>query len=202
MKPIRPPIKDDYTNSFTNKNNSTLSRLRPPLQKQNQNNNNPFQSQNNGPQFSNPNNTPSSSQNNRENNYNSSTLGNNQEKTQEDDKEQNVTPKHKTSQKHKTPESNYNINPNQSPRPNQYDEIYSNDKKLPYYETNIGTAQPHTTTFYSVIETQNSSCRYIRSTLNSVPISQSLLNETNLLFGICVTVVPVNPELSYQPPNT
>ena len=57
---------------------------------------------------------------------------------------------------------------------------------MPYYETNIGTAPPHSTTFYSVKETQNSSCRYIRPTLNSVPISQSLLNETNLLFGICV----------------
>ena len=61
-----------------------------------------------------------------------------------------------------------------------------NNEKLPIYETNIGTAPPHTTSFYSVKETQNSSCRYIRPTLNSVPISQSLLIETNLLFGICV----------------
>ena len=209
MKPIRPPIRDDYTSSYTN--NSTSSRLRPPLNTPNQNNNNtnnnnsinkPFQSKNNsggesfkeGPfrskgdlpnqksQFSNNPKKMNSTQNdNEDNSYDNNNMDNLEETYKE-----NSTPKHKTSQKHKTPESNYNINPIQIPRPNQYDEIYSNNEKLPYYETNIGTAPPHTTTFYSVKETQNSSCRYIRSTLNSVPISQSLLNETNLLFGICV----------------
>ena len=191
MKPIRPPIKDDYASSYQNNRNTTSSRLRPPVNNLNQNNNsnnttnNPFQSKNNGPQFGNPNKN-SSTQRNNEDNFNSSNENKNQDNTQETYKEQNITPKHRTSQKHKTPESNYNINPSQIPRPNQYDEIYFNNEKMPYYETNIGTAPPHSTTFYSVKETQNSSCRYIRPTLNSVPISQSLLNETNLLFGICV----------------
>ena len=191
MKPIRPPIKDDYASSYQNNRNTTSSRLRPPVNNLNQNNNsnnttnNPFQSKNNGPQFGNPNKNPSTQRNN-EDNFNSSNENKNQDNTQETYKEQNITPKHRTSQKHKTPESNYNINPSQIPRPNQYDEIYFNNEKMPYYETNIGTAPPHSTTFYSVKETQNSSCRYIRPTLNSVPISQSLLNETNLLFGICV----------------
>ena len=191
MKPIRPPIKDDYASSYQNNRNTTSSRLRPPVNNLNQNNNsnnttnNPFQSKNNGPQFGNPNKN-SSTQRNNEDNFNSSNENKTQDNTQETYKEQNITPKHRTSQKHKTPESNYNINPSQIPRPNQYDEIYFNNEKMPYYETNIGTAPPHSTTFYSVKETQNSSCRYIRPTLNSVPISQSLLNETNLLFGICV----------------
>ena len=191
MKPIRPPIKDDYASSYQNNRNTTSSKLRPPVNNLNQNNNsnnttnNPFQSKNNGPQFGNPNKNPSTQRNN-EDNFNSSNENKNQDNTQETYKEQNITPKHRTSQKHKTPESNYNINPSQIPRPNQYDEIYFNNEKMPYYETNIGTAPPHSTTFYSVKETQNSSCRYIRPTLNSVPISQSLLNETNLLFGICV----------------
>ena len=191
MKPIRPPIKDDYASSYQNNRNTTSSRLRPPVNNLNQNNNsnnttnNPFQSKNNGPQFGNPNKNPSTQRNN-EDNFNSSNENKTQDNTQETYKEQNITPKHRTSQKHKTPESNYNINPSQIPRPNQYDEIYFNNEKMPYYETNIGTAPPHSTTFYSVKETQNSSCRYIRPTLNSVPISQSLLNETNLLFGICV----------------
>ena len=191
MKPIRPPIKDDYASSYQNNRNTTSSRLRPPVNNLNQNNNsnnttnNPFQSKNTGPQFGNPNKNPSTQRNN-EDNFNSSNENKNQDNTQETYKEQNITPKHRTSQKHKTPESNYNINPSQIPRPNQYDEIYFNNEKMPYYETNIGTAPPHSTTFYSVKETQNSSCRYIRPTLNSVPISQSLLNETNLLFGICV----------------
>ena len=191
MKPIRPPIKDDYASSYQNNRNTTSSKLRPPVNNLNQNNNsnnttnNPFQSKNNGPQFGNPNKNPSTQRNN-EDNFNSSNENKTQDNTQETYKEQNITPKHRTSQKHKTPESNYNINPSQIPRPNQYDEIYFNNEKMPYYETNIGTAPPHSTTFYSVKETQNSSCRYIRPTLNSVPISQSLLNETNLLFGICV----------------
>ena len=191
MKPIRPPIKDDYASSYQNNRNTTSSRLRPPVNNLNQNNNsnnttnNPFQSKNTGPQFGNPNKNPSTQRNN-EDNFNSSNENKTQDNTQETYKEQNITPKHRTSQKHKTPESNYNINPSQIPRPNQYDEIYFNNEKMPYYETNIGTAPPHSTTFYSVKETQNSSCRYIRPTLNSVPISQSLLNETNLLFGICV----------------
>ena len=191
MKPIRPPIKDDYASSYQNNRNTTSSRLRPPVNNLNQNNNsnnttnNPFQSKNAGPQFGNPNKNPSTQRNN-EDNFNSSNENKTQDNTQETYKEQNITPKHRTSQKHKTPESNYNINPSQIPRPNQYDEIYFNNEKMPYYETNIGTAPPHSTTFYSVKETQNSSCRYIRPTLNSVPISQSLLNETNLLFGICV----------------
>ena len=207
MKPIRPPIRDDYTSSYTNNTNYPSSRLRPPLNDSNQKNNNtnnnnyinkPFQSKNNsggveGPfrskdnlsnqrqQFHNNQKMSSTPNDNEDNSYDNNNTDNPEETYKE-----NATPKHKTSQKHKTPESNYNINPIQIPRPNQYDEIYSNNEKLPYYETNIGTAPPHTTTFYSVKETQNSSCRYIRSTLNSVPISQSLLNETNLLFGICV----------------
>ena len=189
MRNIRPPAKD-FTNSHSNNNNSA-SRLRPPINNQTQdnnknfNNNNPFQTSKPGPQFSNPNN---SSYNNNEENYESSSEEENDKNipSSESFQEQNNTPRHNTSQKHKTPINEYNINPDDIPRPNQYDEIYMNNEKLPYYETNIGTAPPHSTSFYSVKETQNSSCRYIRSTLNSVPISQSLLNETNLLFGICV----------------
>lgn len=189
MRNIRPPAKD-FTNSHSNNNNSA-SRLRPPINNQTQdnnknfNNNNPFQTSKPGPQFSNPNN---SSYNNNEENYESSSEEENDKNipSSESFQEQNNTPRHNTSQKHKTPINEYNINPDDIPRPNQYDEIYMNNEKLPYYETNIGTAPPRSTSFYSVKETQNSSCRYIRSTLNSVPISQSLLNETNLLFGICV----------------
>ena len=47
---------------------------------------------------------------------------------------------HKTSQKHKTPQRNYNINPNH--HPNQFDEIYFNNEKLPFYGINIGTPPP------------------------------------------------------------
>ena len=127
-----------------------------------------------------------------ENNYNNKNFNNedntrkteNEEET--DNNNSNRTKKPKTSQKHKTPDSNYSINPTHIPRPNQGDEVYSNNEKMPIYETNIGTPPPHSTSFYSVKETDNSSCRFIRSTLNSVPVSQSLLNETSLLWGLCI----------------
>ena len=198
-------MPEDYTNSYSN-NNSTTSKARPPIPNQehnysnqnNQNNNrkNPFSS--NTPQFSNPNNQKKES---TTNNYDNTDNNNDKSNTEETYKEQNVTPKHKTSQRHKTADNEYNINPTQIPRPNQYDEVYFNNEKLPFYETNIGTAPPHSTTFYSVKETQNSSCRFIRPTLNSVPISQSLLNETNLLFGICVQPFAEIPEYEEKIPK-
>ena len=99
---------------------------------------------------------------------------------------QKSTPKHNTSQKHKTPINKYSINPIDIPRPSQENEIYLNKDKLPIYETNIGTVLPYSTSFFSVRETQNSSCRFIRPTLNILPPSQSFLDETGIPFGICV----------------
>ena len=206
MRPLRPPIRDDYTNSYSN-NNPTPSKLRPPIPDQNRNNNNsnnninnPFPSQT--PKFSRSNNTDSQKNDDDGQNNSSSFDNDDQSNTQEQTyKAQNKTPMHKTSQKHKTPDSSYNINPTQIPRPNQFDEIYFNNEKLPFYETNIGTPPPHSTTFFSVKETQNSSCRFIRPTLNSIPISQSLLNETNLLFGICVQPFAEIPEYEASIPK-
>ena len=206
MRPLRPPIRDDYTNSYSN-NNPTPSKLRPPIPDQNRNNNNsnnninnPFPSQT--PKFSKPNNIDSQKNDDDGQNNSSSFDNDDQSNTSEQAyKAQNKTPMHKTSQKHKTPDSSYNINPTQIPRPNQFDEIYFNNEKLPFYETNIGTPPPHSTTFFSVKETQNSSCRFIRPTLNSIPISQSLLNETNLLFGICVQPFAEIPEYEASIPK-
>ena len=206
MRPLRQPIRDDYTNSYSN-NNPTPSKLRPPIPDQNRNNNtsnnninNPFPSQT--PKFSKPNNIDSQKNDDDGQNNSSSFDNDDQSNTSEQAyKAQNKTPMHKTSQKHKTPDSSYNINPTQIPRPNQFDEIYFNNEKLPFYETNIGTPPPHSTTFYSVKETQNSSCRFIRPTLNSIPISQSLLNETNLLFGICVQPFAEIPEYEASIPK-
>ena len=206
MRPLRPQIRDDYTNSYSN-NNPTPSKLRPPIPDQNRNNNNsnnninnPFPSKT--PKFSKPNNIDSQKNDDDGQNNSSSFDNDDQSNTSEQAyKAQNKTPMHKTSQKHKTPDSSYNINPTQIPRPNQFDEIYFNNEKLPFYETNIGTPPPHSTTFYSVKETQNSSCRFIRPTLNSIPISQSLLNETNLLFGICVQPFAEIPEYEASIPK-
>ena len=201
---LRPPMSNNNqsnNNINNNKNNTPFPSSRPGPQfinpnkynnqsssiSNNQNNQNtsPFPNNNNfkKKEYENTNESNNKYQNSRDNqNYHTQ----NDEKETEENEEENYNKKPKTSQKHKTPDNNYSINPNHIPRPNQNDEIFMNNEKLPFYETAIGTAPPHTTSFYSVKETQNSSCRFIRSTLNSVPLSQSLLNETNLLFGLCI----------------
>ena len=209
---INSPFKH-YNNA--NNNTSNTNHKRPPLppKKQSKNNNNitppqginsPFgQNQNINSPFSNSNTNNNNNRNN--NNYNNTPTPDqnnnntpqNEEKQEEESDDSNDNgnntsnkeiseKKHKTSQKHKTPDQNYSINPSQIPRPNQYDEIYLNNEKLPIYETNISTTPPHPISFFSAKETQNSSPRFIRATLNSLPLSQSLLNETNLLFGLCI----------------
>ena len=93
---------------------------------------------------------------------------------------------HQTSQRHKTPLNEYTINPKQIPHPNNNDEIYLNLEKNPIYETNMNTLPPYSTSHYVVKETGNSSYTFIRFILNYIPNSQLLLNESNLLFGICI----------------
>ena len=228
-RPLRPPIRDYNNSSESNTSSSSRLRppISNQNQQNNKFNNNndiksPFSSSRPGPQFmnqkqrenlnkDNQNNSPfqKNDQNDNYNNYynqdesnyqndSNNNYSRNQEKNEEEQNKYNKKPK--TSQKHKSPDSSYSINPNQIPRPNQNDEVFMNNEKLPFYETNIGTQPPHSTSFYSVKETQNSSCRFIRSTLNSVPISQSLLNETNLLFGICIQPFAEIPEYEEQIP--
>ena len=185
-----PPLSKKFAN---NNNNTSPQGINSPFGQENPNSNRPFNNNNNSInnnyRKSSPkkNNTPTP-------NTNYQNRQKKEEKPEEDSDNSNDNandnetqePKHKTSQKHKTPDQNYSINPSQIPRPNQYDEIYLNNEKMPIYETNIATPPPHPISFFSVKETQNSSPRFIRSTLNSVPLSQSLLNESNLLFGLCI----------------
>ena len=188
-----PPSKKQISN-----NNTTSPGINSPFGQQNQNFNAPFNPNTNN-NYNNNYRKPSPPKNYTPTPTPNSNYNNNQqrEEKQEEDSDSNDNAndtnnnetseqKHKTSQKHKTPDQNYSINPSQIPRPNQYDEIYLNNEKMPIYETNIATPPPHPISFFSVKETQNSSPRFIRSTLNSVPLSQSLLNETNLLFGLCI----------------
>ena len=200
-----PPSKKQISN-----NNTTSPGINSPFGQQNQNFNAPFNPNTNN-NYNNNYRKPSPPKNYTPTPTPNSNYNNNQqrEEKQEEDSDSNDNandtnnnetsePKHKTSQKHKTPDQNYSINPSQIPRPNQYDEIYLNNEKMPIYETNIATPPPHPISFFSVKETQNSSPRFIRSTLNSVPLSQSLLNETNLLFGLCIQPFAEVPE--YEDP--
>ena len=196
------------TNTNSNSNDNNTRGINSPFgQSSNQNINSPFGSQN----MNNNNNVnrPSPSKNyypSPNNNYqnNQPTPEQRQEESGDDSNNDNnntYEPKHKTSQNHKTPDQNYSINPSQIPRPNQTDEIFLNNEKMPIYETNIGTAPPHPISFFAAKETQNSSPRFIRSTLNSVPISQTLLNETNLLFGLCIQPFAEVPDYEEQIPK-
>ena len=206
----RPPMGNQNQNSSNTENSSNKPPTRPGPQFSNpnqnnysNNNNNNFNNKNfnnNNNNFSNNNNYNQQNQNNynqnNQNNYNQQNQQNqqNQKNQQQSDSDsqkddevnEQKTPKHKTSQKHKSAPSSYSINPNQIPRPNQADEVYVNNEKTPIYQTNVGSPPPHSTTFYSVKETQNTSCRFLRSSMNFIPDSQSLLNETSLIFGICV----------------
>ena len=204
-----PPSKKQISN-----NNTTSPGINSPFGQQNQNfNNTPFNPNTNN-NYNNNYRKPSPPKNYTPTPTPNSNYNNNQqrEEKQEEDSDSNDNandtnnnetsePKHKTSQKHKTPDQNYSINPSQIPRPNQYDEIYLNNEKMPIYETNIATPPPHPISFFSVKETQNSSPRFIRSTLNSVPLSQSLLNETNLLFGLCIQPFAEVPDYEDQIPK-
>ena len=76
------------------------------------------------------------------------------------------------------------INSNSLPRPSEFEDYYENlDKKNIFYSS-VGAHPPHSTSKYFVIETENSSCRIIRSSLVKLPVNQSLLLKTGVLFGL------------------
>ena len=76
------------------------------------------------------------------------------------------------------------INPIEIPRPNQLEDIYKNTNKENLYLTNDEIIPPYPTTNYNVEETQNSSCRLIRSSLTKIPQDQSSLNNSGLQFSL------------------
>ena len=70
------------------------------------------------------------------------------------------------------------------PRPSEFEDYYQNlDKKNIFYSA-VGAHPPHSTSKYIVNETENSSCRIIRSSLVKLPTNQSLLLKTGVLFGL------------------
>lgn len=78
----------------------------------------------------------------------------------------------------------YKIDPAVIPRPNFNEEVYKNDQRLPIYNTNeTATPPPLSNTYFIVNETQNSSPRLVRSSLNKIPCDQGKLNASCLNFG-------------------
>jgi hypothetical protein len=76
------------------------------------------------------------------------------------------------------------INPVEIPRPNQLDEIFRNSNKQFIFNTNEDTVPPHPNISFAVDETQNTSCRFMRPTLTKLPLDQSSLNSSNILFSL------------------
>jgi len=76
------------------------------------------------------------------------------------------------------------INPIEIPRPNQLEDIYKNANKGNLYTTNDDIIPPYPTINYNVEETQNTSCRLIRSSLTKIPQNQATLNNSNLQFSL------------------
>ena len=79
---------------------------------------------------------------------------------------------------------NYKLDPKLIPHPNEYEDIYKNNQNENYYKTEINTLTPNSTSNYIIKEIENSSCRFIRSSLIKIPINQNILNNSNLPFGI------------------
>ena len=91
---------------------------------------------------------------------------------------------HSTSQTHKTKLKNYKINPFTIPRPNSFNEVFSNENHLPIFSTTIESVPPFTDSYYKVKEENNTSPRFIRSTMVKVPTLQKVLINSHLNFGI------------------
>ena len=76
------------------------------------------------------------------------------------------------------------IDSNYIPRPSEFADVYKSDSNSNIFETYIDSPPPHSTSKYIVKETENSSCRLIRSSFIKIPANQFTLNRTRLYFGL------------------
>ena len=76
------------------------------------------------------------------------------------------------------------IDPESIPHPSEFEDYYLNINQENIFSTSVGRHPPHSISKYIVNETENSSCRLIRSSLIKFPTDQSLLNKTGILFGL------------------
>ena len=76
------------------------------------------------------------------------------------------------------------IDPEVLPHPCEFEDYFLNQNNQNIYETKVGSHPPHSITQYAVNETENSSCRLIRSSLIKFPTAQNLLNNIGIPFGL------------------
>jgi hypothetical protein len=82
----------------------------------------------------------------------------------------------------------YKINPISIPRPNKMEDIYVNVDQTHYFQTEDYSKHniPYSHQFFIVNETKNSSIRFIRSTMNTLPTSMDKVTKSGLLLGCYV----------------
>ena len=76
------------------------------------------------------------------------------------------------------------IDPESIPHPSEFEDYYLNNNNENIFTTSVGSHPPHSISKFIVNETENSSCRLIRSSLIRFPTDQNLLNKTGILFGL------------------
>ena len=95
------------------------------------------------------------------------------------------SPKNKVFKKARRNSADYKINPDVIPRPRHVEEIYKNSTTKTFvFETNEDSLPPFSTSYFAVKETNNSSPKFIRSSIIKLPLDQETLNKTSLIFGL------------------
>ncbi len=82
----------------------------------------------------------------------------------------------------------YKINPNAIPRPNTNDDIYNNSDKTHYFQTEdyVKNMVPFSNSYFIVNETENSSLRFIRPSINRIPTTMGDINNSGLIYGLYI----------------
>ena len=70
------------------------------------------------------------------------------------------------------------------PSPSEFEDYFKNSDNKNIYYTQVGSHPPHSTSKFIVKETENSSCRIIRSSFIYLPINQNILLKTGVSFGL------------------
>ena len=82
------------------------------------------------------------------------------------------------------PRQESRIDPYSLPLPSEFEDFFLNSDKKNTFYTLVDSHPPHSTSKFIVQETENSSCRLIRSSLVKLPKNQNLLLKTGILFGL------------------
>jgi hypothetical protein len=97
----------------------------------------------------------------------------------------------------------YKINPNAIPRPNVNDDVYNNSEKTHFFQTEDYTKQsvPFSNSYFIVNETENSSIRFIRPSINKIPTTMDDINKSGLLLGLYIQPFAIQEQGEFKIPS-